>query len=509
VNVVDRPSGSVLRQKQPDVLVIGAGISGLTAAAFLARSGARVQVVERHTIPGGCASFYQRKGFRFDVGATLASGFGPRGVHRALFALLGADVPAEAVEPSMVVHVGGDRVQRFGDARWIAERRRAFGSAADAFWTEQERIADLAWDFSTRFPMLPADAAGAVALAGAFRLRHAPLVRTIGRTVADILPRPAGAKLRAFVDAQLLITAQGDAAATDLSYGCTALDIAREGTFHLPLGVSGIAVALARAARRHGGAIAYGTSVAEILVERGRAAGIRLADGTAVHAPCVVAAVPVQNVAALLGPAAAPLAGRIAALPQHWGAFMAYVGLPPADIALHHQIVLDEHGPPGEGNTTFVSFSAPGERERARGGGRAVTISTHTDVARWERAYAAGSYDALKRAYGERLRCALDRVAPGAWEQAEVVELATPHTFAAYTGRLRGLVGGLPQTPANANLRALSHESGIAGLLLCGDTVFPGQSTVGASLSGLAAARAAQPFSLSSSRSMNLARSVM
>jgi phytoene dehydrogenase-like protein len=90
------------------------------------------------------------------------------------------------------------------------------------------------------------------------------------------------------------------------------------------------------------------------------------------------------------------------------------------------------------------------------------------------------------------LRAALDAVVPGAWERADVIDSATPHTFAGYTGRSRGLVGGLPQTPAYANLRALSHRSGVAGLMLCGDSAFPGQSTVGASLSGVAAANASR-----------------
>ncbi len=401
---------------------------------------------------------------------------------------------AVPVEPAMDVHVAGDCIRRFGDGRWRVERLRAFGPEAEPFWRAQERIADLAWDFSTRFPALPTDVSGARALLGALRPRHVALVGAIGKTVAHILPPGASAKLRAFVDAQLLITAQTDAAATDLAYGATALDIAREGTFHLSDGVSAIAVGLARSVRRAGGAIAYKTAAEAFIVERRRVCGIRLGGGAELRARAVIAALPAENVVRLLGPHAGALAARNAALPQRWGAFMAYVGLPagvvPQDCALHHQLVFDEHGPPGEGNTAFVSFSAAGELRRARAGGRAVTISTHTDVGGWERAYADGSYAARRIEYGGRLRAALDRIVPGAWAQADVVELATPHTFAVYTGRARGLVGGLPQTPAMANLRALSHHSGVPGLSLCGDSTFPGQSTVGASLSGVAAANA-------------------
>lgn len=495
VNVMTRRHGSKVREKQPDALVVGAGVAGLTAAAILAHNGLKVQVLERHTLPGGCASFYLRAGYRFDVGATLVSGFGRRGVHRLLAERLDLHLDAVPLEPAMEVQVGSQRIRRFGDARWRAERQRAFGPAAEPFWQEQERIADLAWDFSARFPALLADFSGLKSLLGALRPRHLGLLGTLGRTVAQILPPGAGASLRAFVDAQLLITAQADAASTDLAYGATALDIAREGTFHLSGGVSAISVALARAIRRAGGQIAYGTPAAAFLVERQRVCGVRLASGEVLRAAAVIAAIPLLDVRRMLGDHGGALHARVAGLPQRWGAFMAYAGLPlgvvPANCALHHQLVRDPDAPLGEGNSVFLSFSPPGERERARGGGRAVTISTHTDVAGWERAHAAGTYAQRKADYARRLCAALDTVVAGASARAELIEYATPHTFAAYTGRARGLVGGLPQTPAHANLRALSHrESGIHGLAVCGDSVFPGQSTVGASLSGVAAANA-------------------
>jgi C-3',4' desaturase CrtD len=476
-----------------DVAIIGAGIAGLTAAATLAHDGADVIVLERHNVPGGCASFYQRAGYRFDVGATLVGGFGPRGVHRRLFEHFGIALAATPVEPAMVVHLPDEQVVRYGDGRWPAERRRAFGTAAERFWIRQERVAELAWDFSSRFPMLPVDLAGARAVLGAFRPRHLPLVATVGRTIATLFDPPVDRRLRAFVDAQLLITAQTDADHADLAYGATALDLAREGTYHLPEGPSTIAVALARAVRRAGGRIRYRAQVGALVLDgRGRVAGVELVDGERIACGAAISAIPLADTAALL-----PRRPRFAARtgPQRWGAFMAYLGLPPGvvpdDLPMHHQVVADYDAPPGEGATTFFSFSGPGEASRARDGGRALTISTHTDVAAWEGAFRDGSYEARKQRYTERLRNALERVVPGAWDRARVVEVATPHTFATYTGRSRGLVGGVPQTPGAATLGAASHRSGIAGLWLAGDTVFPGQSTVGASLSGVAAARAA------------------
>lgn len=478
-----------------DVIVIGAGVAGLTAASTLANRNIRTLVLERHNVVGGCASFYQRNGYRFDVGATLVGGFGIRGVHRLINAQLGVDVSPESVEPSMVVHLPDVTVVRYGDRRWEDERLRAFGSAAEGFWQAQERIADLAWDLSTRFPALPYDLPGALAFARAVRPRHLPLLATLGRRVESIMPAAPSRRLRAFIDAQLLITAQTDVRSADLAYGCTALDLAREGTFHLEHGVSTIAVALAQAFRRAGGTLRYLSEAAEIVIERGRTTGVRLVDGTTLRGDAVVSAVPLQNVLALCPAFERRMRGRVAALPQRFGAFTLYCGLPagvvPEDLASHHQLVASYDAPLGEGNSAFVSFSGAHEKKRARDGGRAVTLSTHTDVARWERAFRDGRLPELRARYAERLLGALERVLPGASERAQVLEAADPHTFERYTGRSRGLVGGLPQTPSAATLGAFGHATCVRGLYLCGDTTFPGQSTVGATLSGYAAGRAA------------------
>jgi len=57
--------------KEKQVVIIGAGVAGLTAAAYLTRAGMKVQVFEKHTIPGGYVSSFSRKEFRFPTGPSM------------------------------------------------------------------------------------------------------------------------------------------------------------------------------------------------------------------------------------------------------------------------------------------------------------------------------------------------------------------------------------------------------------------------------------------------------
>jgi phytoene dehydrogenase-like protein len=97
------------------VVVIGAGIGGLSTAAVLARRGFDVTVLEAHVYPGGCAGTFYHQGYRFDAGATLAGGFYPGGPMDLLAQAAGiAQWPGRQL-PTMLVHLpDGTPV-----ARWV------------------------------------------------------------------------------------------------------------------------------------------------------------------------------------------------------------------------------------------------------------------------------------------------------------------------------------------------------------------------------------------------------
>ena len=66
-------------KKNYDAIVIGSGIGGLVTASQLAAKGAQVLVLEKYIIPGGSGGSFKRKGYTFDVGASMIFGFGEKG----------------------------------------------------------------------------------------------------------------------------------------------------------------------------------------------------------------------------------------------------------------------------------------------------------------------------------------------------------------------------------------------------------------------------------------------
>jgi prolycopene isomerase len=71
-----------------DVVIIGSGLGGLSAATNLARNGHKVLVLERHNVPGGYASSFIRGRFEFDVSLHELSGLGSKEMPGPLYNLL-------------------------------------------------------------------------------------------------------------------------------------------------------------------------------------------------------------------------------------------------------------------------------------------------------------------------------------------------------------------------------------------------------------------------------------
>ncbi len=472
------------------VVIIGAGVGGLSTAAFLARAGLDVTVLEAHVYPGGCAGTFYHQGYRFDAGATLAAGFTPGGPMDRVAQAAGIDawpVGPEDDLPVMRVHLpDGAHVDRWADERRRAVRLEHFGCEGEPFWRWQERTADALWALALRSPAWPPQSVRDVAQlaqTGIDALLEDSAVRLDPTLLVDAL-RPLSVRLaglpdrlRLFVDAQLLISAQTTSARANALYAAAALDLPRRGVVHLAGGIGTIAETLAHAVVRLGGRIVYRQEAARIVIERGRPVAVETARGDSFPADVVIANLTPWGIARLLSDSAPRRLASLAGRPERgWGAFTLHVGADanaiPVDSPLHHQAILRE--PLGEGNTAFVSISPAWDTTRAPGGQRALTITTHTDLHAWWALFETdrSAYEARKAEFSERLLDAASVALPGLRDAARLVLPGTPVTTQRYTRRASGWVGGFPQT----GLLSAWGPRVSPGVWMVGDSIFPGQS---------------------------------
>jgi phytoene dehydrogenase-like protein len=91
-----------------DVIVIGAGVGGLTSAALLSKAGLSVCVLEKEPRVGGYLAGFRRKHFVFDTAIHWLNQYGPDGILEKLFNAIGSDHP-RAVEQQRIRRYKGEK----------------------------------------------------------------------------------------------------------------------------------------------------------------------------------------------------------------------------------------------------------------------------------------------------------------------------------------------------------------------------------------------------------------
>jgi C-3',4' desaturase CrtD len=205
------------------------------------------------------------------------------------------------------------------------------------------------------------------------------------------------------------------------------------------------------------------------------------------HASDVICSLPPQCLVDLLPADEIPhrYRQRLTTLPEPSGALVLYGVVQrkalPIDCPGHLQRGTEHPG------SLFVSISRDGDG-RAPLGQATVIASVFTPTADWceleEPVYQSRKIEQLKTMKRE-LNAWLG-LSEDDWIHTE---LATPRGFAGWTGRPRGMVGGLGQHPSRFGPFGLAGRTPLPGLWLCGDSLYPGEGTAGVTLSALNACR--------------------
>ncbi|MFO7628514.1 MAG: C-3',4' desaturase CrtD, partial [Prochlorococcaceae cyanobacterium] len=464
-----------------DVVVVGAGIAGLTAAALLAREGLAVELLEAHHQSGGCAGTFRRGPYTFDVGATQVAGLEPGGSHQRLLAHFGLPVPeATPLDPACVVDLADGRapVRIWRDpGRWAAEREQQFPGSG-RFWQLCAALHRANWAFASRDPVLPPRTLWDLGqLLPALRPANLASGLLAGATVADLLALTGcgdDPRLRRFLDLQLRLYSQEPADRTAALYGATVLAMGQAplGLWHLAGSMQVLSAQLEQALAAAGGQLRLRHRVNRL--ERSGAgwlvSGERLGAGArrepfTLAAADLVLALPVQSLPELLGEQLpAGYRRRLAGLGDPSGALVFYGAVDreqlPPECPAHLQL---DWADPG---SLFVSVSREGDG-RAPAGQATVIASVFTPARPWF-ALEPAAYGQAKAAALAGMRQGLQLrlgIAPEQWRHGE---LATPRGFERWTGRPFGFVGGLGQHPSRFGPFGLASRTPLPGLWLCG-----------------------------------------
>lgn len=481
-------------------IVIGAGIGGLTAGALLAKEGQHVTVLEAMGELSGCAGKYRRHPYLFAAGATLGMALEPGGIHERVFRHLDITPSAELLEDVMDLHHPQFTVAFSKDrARFMEQLTTQFPHHKKkilSFFEEVYSLAKIIRRLMTPLPAMPPETIkDFILLAKHLRPEHVRLLPILLQPLSYLVKKHGLQGVSAFehvIDGILIDSMQTTSKEASALFSCIALDIYHQGAYYVPGGLYQFGEWLAEAIKRDGGNV---KKLRRVVRMEKLDAGWRVTDhrGHTYEADSIVYNGDPRKLKELLDSDEwkhlSPKVRQMKDQPT-WGTYSLYIAIDATKIRKplrpFQQI---SHGPQGEmeeGWHFFVSASKPDDRLRAPEGFQTITISTHTDLDLWDTKV---RYDTYRELIKRRILDALEHHHPGCKEAIVFLEDGAPKGWENYTLRSRGYVGGFAQTPFHALFGAASHRSGIDGLYLCGDHIFPGGGTIGVTTSGLHCAR--------------------
>ncbi|MBI2376951.1 MAG: NAD(P)/FAD-dependent oxidoreductase [Deltaproteobacteria bacterium] len=464
------------------VAIIGGGIAGLAAGCYARMNGLAARIYECELAAGGLCTSWRRGEYGFDGCIQWLVGSGPGHAAHQLWRELGALTGRRFHDPdehiriqdrsgaTLIVYTNADRLEEH--LRGLApEDTRPIGALCHAIRSCARSSDDT---FLTAIPNPSASSAGVEqlrvvrtysdlsveALASEFQN---PFLRRVLPRIFD-LPE---------LSSIALVSSLGSMHARSAGFPLG-------GSLELAKSIEARFIAL-------GGDLRYGARVSRVLVERRRAVGVELSDGTRERADWVVSAADGHSTLfKLIGApfTPEPYRARFEARPIFPSAVQVSIGanldLSSTPASLRYEldepidILGDRHDWLSIRHYAFDPSMAPP-------GKSSVAVSFHARLEPW---IGCADYDSARKTVGNAVVSALDRRFPGFASHVEQLDVVTPRTFVRRTGNWRGSTEGWLLTPRNVGERMSQTLPGLDGFFMAGHWVEPGGGVPAAAASG-------------------------
>jgi len=470
-----------------DVAIIGAGISGLTAAALLSKAGLNLVVLEKEERLGGYLAGFTRNGFVFDTAVQWLSQCDKGGFVYSILRHLGDDFPrcrrlsrirrhkSETLDYLLTDHPEGFMNRLIEEYPDQAEGIRRF-------FADTRVLSDRFVEFSDLMRSHHTMGWGEKISYGVRMLRWVlPVYKHLKISAEQGLARYFSDEnlMRVFCTEDSMMAVM------------TPIAWAYSGDFQAPPpgGSQSMIAWLAKQAEENHAVILRGRHVRRVLVEANRAAGVELSSGERLKATYVLAACDVEALYERMLPAGcipAKLRSHLHDADLYYSAFSVFIGLDcPAELlGLGEEMVMitrdglarSEHCS-GDPEKTCLTVLAPSVRDGSLAPAGKGTLSIHCPAFmdrdnQWETGENRQRRAAYRSYKADFAALLIDRVSdvliPDLRQHVEFLSIATPVTYWRYTGNRDGSIMGARPTPMNIKNRLAHYRTPLKNLYLGG-----------------------------------------
>lgn len=499
-----------------DTIVIGSGMGGMACGAALAKFGKRVLILEQHYVPGGFTHTFSRKGFKWDVGVHCVGEMGPRDVPGRLLSWLSdGAIRWEPMGKTYETFYFPDGFKIEFPDTWREFKTRLL----ETFPQDKDAIDlyfDLIWKvtnsakpfFAMRAMPEWVDKIGSKFFRG---------VQWWSKTTSEVLSQlTTNERLKSVLAAQWGYYGSTPSQSSFAIHAMTVRHFWNGGYFPVD-GAQTIADNLLKVVQEAGGETLVRASVEQILVEDGRAVGVRMQNGEEFRAKNIVSAAGALATVDRLLPEdlrSSAWASDIRELRQSPPHICLYLGFEGDVIAAgatrsnqwfcetwdNEVSEWDVRDPASVAPVLYMSFPSLKDPNHVAGPqsrqtGEVVTFVPWEAFAKWHgtrRGNRDPEYLAFKKSIEERLVAQLNRHVPELMKLVKYSELSTPLSTTFFTRAPQGAIYGLEATPKRFTSTRLRTRTPISHFYLAGGDVAT-LGVTGALVGGVLAAGTIQP----------------